>query len=116
VEPGMLAVIVVVPADTAVAIPVELMVAMPETLEVQVTRLVTSLEEAGCWPWPMIPVAVNWAVCPAASDWLAGVIAMDPTSVLLQPVNGNAKAIKKMPRQERFNALLLMFEQCRLAC
>ena len=62
VEPGMLAVMVAAPADTAVAIPVELMVAMPEALEVQVTRLVTSFEEVGCLPWPIVPVAVNCAV------------------------------------------------------
>jgi hypothetical protein len=54
----VLAVIVVVPAPTAVAIPAVLMVATAGTLEVQVTELVMFWVE-GFFPLPNVPVAVN---------------------------------------------------------
>ena len=35
----------------------------------------------GCLPWrKLVPVAPNWAVWPAASDWADGVIVMVATS------------------------------------
>jgi hypothetical protein len=56
----MLAVIVVVPADTPVATPVALIVATPGTLDVQVAESVRCcVEEGWLFPWPKIPVAVN---------------------------------------------------------
>jgi hypothetical protein len=51
VNPLMVAVIVVVPADTPVATPEELMLAIPGTLEVQVTEFVMSCEVGG-WFFP----------------------------------------------------------------
>jgi hypothetical protein len=56
----MLAVIVVVPAETPVATPVGLIVATPGTLDVQVAESVRScVEEGWLFPWPKTPVAVN---------------------------------------------------------
>ena len=81
--PGILAVRVAVPAETPIATPAELIVAMAGALDAQVTMAVTSWVLDGCWPWVMMPVAENWAVWPAASDWLTGVIWMVLTSVLL---------------------------------
>jgi hypothetical protein len=72
--PARLAVMVAEPAETPVATPDELMVAMAGAFEVQVTRVVTSSLVAGWLPCPIIPVAVNCAAWPATSDWLAGVI------------------------------------------
>jgi hypothetical protein len=57
----VLAVIVVVPAPTAVAIPAALMVATAGTLEVQVTELVMFWVD-GFFALPNVPVAVNCAV------------------------------------------------------
>jgi hypothetical protein len=70
----MLALMVAVPAETPVATPDELMVAMAGAFDAHVTCVVTSSLVAGWVPWPMIPVAVNCAVWPATRDWLAGVI------------------------------------------
>jgi len=56
-----LAVIVVVPAPTAVASPEALTVATEGALEVQVTLLVTSCVE-GWFALPNVPAAVNCAV------------------------------------------------------
>ena len=63
VYPFMLAVIVVVPAVSAVARPVELTLATAGTLEVHVTESVSSDVVDG-WPlpWPVVPVAVNCTV------------------------------------------------------
>ena len=82
-EPAMLAVMLAVPADTAVATPLELTVAIAGAFEVHVTIVVTFCVLDGCFPWAMIPVAVSCAVCPALRAWLVGVISMVPTSVLL---------------------------------
>jgi hypothetical protein len=57
----VLAVIVVVPEPTAVAIPAALMVATEGTLEVQVTELVM-FWVVGLFALPNVPVAVNCAV------------------------------------------------------
>jgi hypothetical protein len=67
-----LAVIVVVPAPTAVAIPEAAMVATEGTLEVQVTELVMFCVERD-FALPNVPVAVNCAVWPTVSAWVAGV-------------------------------------------
>jgi hypothetical protein len=56
-----LAVIVVVPAATAVTSPVALTVATEEVVEVQVTVLVMSCVE-GCFALPNVPIAVNCVV------------------------------------------------------
>jgi hypothetical protein len=55
------AVIVVVPAPTAVTIPEELTVATEGLLETQVTPLVTFCVE-GCFAFPYVPTAVNCVV------------------------------------------------------
>jgi hypothetical protein len=60
-NPVARAVIVVVPAPTAVAIPAALMVATEGTLEVQVTELVMFWVEE-FFALPNVPVAVNCAV------------------------------------------------------
>jgi hypothetical protein len=59
----MLAVIVVVPAVSAVARPVELTLATAGELEVHIAVSVTSCVVDG-WPlpWPVVPVAVNCTV------------------------------------------------------
>jgi hypothetical protein len=57
----VLAVIVVAPAPTAVAIPAALMVATAGTLEAQVTELVM-FWVVGFFALPKVPVAVNCAV------------------------------------------------------
>jgi hypothetical protein len=67
-----LAVIVVVPALTAVAIPEALTVATAGVVELQVTRLVMFCVE-GCFALPYVPVAVNCKVWPTARDWAPGV-------------------------------------------
>jgi len=69
---SVLAVIVVVPAPTAVATPAALIVATAGTLEVHVTELVMFCV-VGCFALPNVPIAVNCAVCPTARDWLVGV-------------------------------------------
>src|SRR5579863_687219 len=98
IPPGILAVMVAVPAETPVARPVALTVATAGAFEVQETVVVTSSLLAGCLPWPMMPVAVNWAVWPAASDWVAGVIWMVPTWVLLpHPAIRRPRAALKTP-------------------
>jgi hypothetical protein len=56
-----LAVIVVVPAPTAVATPEASTVATAGVVELQVTRLVMFWVE-GCFPLPSVPVAVNCRV------------------------------------------------------
>jgi hypothetical protein len=60
-NPVALAVIVVVPAPTAVAIPAALMPATEGTLEVQVTELVMFCVDE-FFALPNVPVAVNCAV------------------------------------------------------
>ena len=63
VYPFMLAVIVVVPAVSPVARPVELTDATEGTLEVHVAVSVSSDVVVGCpLPWPVVPVAVNCTV------------------------------------------------------
>jgi hypothetical protein len=63
VYPFMDAVMVVDPAVSAVAIPVELTLATAGELEVHVAESVSSCVVDG-WllPWPMVPVAVNCTV------------------------------------------------------
>jgi hypothetical protein len=61
------AVIVVVPGPTAVATPEALMVATEGTLEFHVTELVISPVVA-CFALPKVPIALNCAVCPTATD------------------------------------------------
>jgi hypothetical protein len=68
VNPAMLAEIVVVPADSAVASPAAFTVATLGALEVQVAKLVTFAEVAGWLPWPYVPVAVNSADWPCVKD------------------------------------------------
>ena len=60
-----LAVIVVVPALTAVTIPDASTVATAGVVELQVTKLVMFWVE-GCFPLPYVPVAVSCAVWPTA--------------------------------------------------
>jgi hypothetical protein len=61
-----LAMIVVVPALTAVATPEALTVATAGVVELQVTKLVMFCVE-GCFALPYVPVAVSCTVCPTAS-------------------------------------------------
>ena len=51
-------------------------------------------------------MAVNWAVWPAASDWIDGVMVMVATWVLLpQPANMRVRPTSRnAPKQKRFNA------------
>jgi hypothetical protein len=58
---AVLAVMVVVPAPTAVAMPAALIVATEGTLEAQVTELVMFWVE-GDFALPNVPIAVNCAV------------------------------------------------------
>jgi hypothetical protein len=64
---AVLAVIVVVPAPTAVTTPLESTLATERALELHVTRLVIFCV-VGCFAFPYVPVAVNCAVCPTGSD------------------------------------------------
>jgi hypothetical protein len=61
-NPCIVAVMVVVPAESPVATPVELTDATACTLDVQVTVFVTLLLLVGWVPCPVTPVAVNCAV------------------------------------------------------
>src|ERR1700751_2019548 len=70
VHPVALAVIVVVPAPTAVATPAALTVATEGTLEVQVTEPVMFCVERFL-VLPNVPTAVNCTVCPTPRDWAA---------------------------------------------
>jgi hypothetical protein len=66
-NPFPVAVMVVEPADTAVARPVEVIVATAGELEVQVTDAVTSCVD-GFVELPNLPIAENCAVSPTAID------------------------------------------------
>jgi hypothetical protein len=66
------AVIVAVPAATAVTSPAGLTVATDGVVELQVTVLVMFCV-VGWFALPNVPIAVNCAVCPTARDWLDGV-------------------------------------------
>jgi hypothetical protein len=74
--PDKLAVIVLVPAETAAASPVEFTVATSRVLEAQVTWSVKFLEPVPC---PVTPVAVNCTVWPAATYGAEGEIEMEFT-------------------------------------
>src|SRR6202453_1734663 len=87
-EPDREAVIVAVPAPTAVANPEEFTVATIEELDAQVTWSVTFVELDGWLPWLTVPVAVYCTVCPTTRLCAAGDTWMEPTCVLVQPVNG----------------------------
>jgi hypothetical protein len=87
-DPAREAVIVAVPAPAAVASPDEFTVATVGALDIQVAWSVTFEEEDGWLPWLMVPVAVNCTVWPTTRLSADGVIWMEPTCVLLQPVNG----------------------------
>jgi len=65
-KPGVLAVIVVVPWPTPVANPVALMVATLLALDVQLAVSVIFWLVEGWLPCPMIPMAMNCTVVPAA--------------------------------------------------
>lgn len=106
IAPGMLAVSVAVPAETAVTSPVELMVALAGAFDAQVTIVVTSWVLGGCLPWVMMPVALNCAVWPAARAWVAGVIWMVLTPVLLPhpPSKRPRPANSIASKQKRFKA------------
>jgi hypothetical protein len=90
-DPGSVAVMVAVPADTAVAIPEEFTEATAGVLDDQVACAVTLEELPGWLPCWTIPVAENWTVCPTARDDVEGLIWIELTSVLLQPANGNTR-------------------------
>jgi hypothetical protein len=63
---------VVVPAETAVTIPVVLTVATEGVAELHVT-VVDMFCFVGRFALPNVPYAVNCAVWPTTRDWLAGV-------------------------------------------
>jgi hypothetical protein len=88
------ALIVVVPQPTAVARPVELMVATLELLDDQVTVERSS----GGRLWFVVPIARNCVVCPIC-DTLAfcGITAMETRCWLLQPITTNKV---ESPRQK----------------
>jgi hypothetical protein len=104
----MLAVIVVVPADTPVATPVALIVATAGTLDVQVAESVRSwVVEGWLFPWPKIPVAVNWAVWPAEIDCVVGETESETANGLVQPAIGSAIATKRSTRENRTRSCMV---------
>jgi len=90
-DPGSVAVMVAVPADTAVAIPEALTEATEGVLDDQEACAVTLEELAGWLPCWTNPVAENWTVWPTESADAVGLIWIELTSVLLQPANGNTR-------------------------
>jgi hypothetical protein len=74
IDPGSVAVMVAVPADTAVAIPDALTLATAGVLEDHVACAVTLEELDGWFPCCTIPVAENCTVCPTARDEVVGLI------------------------------------------
>jgi hypothetical protein len=97
----VLAVIVVVPAPTAVTIPVELTVATLALLEAQVAVLVMSWLLEGWSPWPMDAVAVSCTVAPGAKLAVVGDTVMESTSVEEpQPANGKIRLTNNSARKQ----------------
>jgi hypothetical protein len=107
VYPLMLAVIVAVPALSAVARPVELTLATVGALDVHVDVSVTSDVVAG-WPLPcpVVPVAVNCAVWPTVRACEVGETAIESTRELVQPATGRTRAIRRSARGERRTCML----------
>ena len=107
------AVMVVVPWLTAVARPPVVMVAIWMLEELHVTLLVMSTVA----PEEVVPMAMNWAVCPwEATDWEPGMILTEtrsPPPVPLPPVTVTASAtavgaVKLVKRASRVNILKQM--------
>jgi hypothetical protein len=103
VYPDALAVMVVVPAPTPVANPEEVTVATVGTLDVQVTAPVTSRVD-GDFALPKVPVAVNCAACPTATDCEVGDTCTASSAGLLpHPTTTSRQKIKEPARQARTN-------------
>jgi len=93
-----LAVMMAVPAPTAITSPVDPTVATAGVLELQVTKFVTFWVD-GWFALPNVPVAVSWVVCPTISDWLFGVTTIEsspegfehPTAAMRQSGSSAAK-------------------------
>ncbi len=108
VNPLTLAVIVVVPAETPVAMPLALIIATPGALEVQVAEAVRSCEVEGClFPWPKTPVAVNCTVWPAPMDCVVGDTEIETANGLVQPAIGSAKAIRRSSRGDKTRSCMV---------
>jgi hypothetical protein len=107
VYPFMLAVIVAVPAVSAVASPVELTLATAGALEVHVAVAVTSDVVDG-WPlpWPVVPVAVNCTVWPTVRDCEVGETARESTREVVQPAMGRTRAIRRSARGEKRSCMV----------
>ncbi len=105
----MLAVIVVVPAETPVATPVGLMVATPGTLEVQVAGIgdVLCAWRDGCSRDRRLPVAVNCAVWPTETDCDVGETEIETANGLVQPAIGSAIAMRRSSRGERTRSCMV---------
>jgi hypothetical protein len=107
VNPFMLAEIVVVPAVSAVARPVELTLATAGALEVHVTESVSSCVLDG-WPLPCptVPVAVNCTVWPTERDCVVGETARESTREFVQPAMGRIRAIRRIARGEKRSCMV----------
>jgi hypothetical protein len=99
------AVMLAIPAPTAVTSPVLLTVATPTRFELQVTWVVMSCL-VGWDPLPNVPVAVICKLAPPPRVAVSGVTRTEsrPELALLQLVRGIARqASKNVPMQKRFN-------------
>jgi hypothetical protein len=94
VYPVALAVMIVEPALTAVASPEALTVATDGVLEVQVTELVIFCVE-GRFALPYVPIAVNCAVCPTATDCVAGVTRTEFKPLLPHPASNRTRQLNE---------------------
>ena len=107
VYPFMLAVIVAVPAVSAVARPVELTLATAGALEVHVAVSVTSdVVEGWPLPWPVVPVAVNCTVWPTVRDCEVGETEIESTREVVQPAMGRIRAIRRSARGEKRSCMV----------
>jgi len=99
-NPFPVAVMVVEPADTAVARPVEVIVATAGELDDQLTDAVTSCVD-GLFELPNLPIAENCAVSPTASDCVVGDTEMESSPEgLVQPANSASGPISNNALKE----------------
>jgi hypothetical protein len=103
-KPFIDAVMVVVPAETAVTSPDELIEATAGALEDHAAKLVTSFVVEGCLPWVVVPVAENCDVWPTARVCAAGLTVIVSTCEAEQPTKkGAMPAITAVKTQRRLN-------------
>jgi hypothetical protein len=96
----VLAVIVVVPKLTAVAIPAALMVATAGTLDVQITELVMFWVVV-FFALPKVPIAVNWTVWPTLRAWVVGVTSIESRPLLEQPMREPRERVRQRSESPR---------------